>query len=181
MNNIKNKIQGSTTVTVIGAIVILVIAVILLVRLATTGYHIDSPSMTQTAVDARLKPTGYLMLGDGVPAGQRTGEMVFNKVCFQCHAQDAKGQPKSPKMGNAAEWAPRIAQGYEMLISHAINGFMNDTMPARGGRSDLTDEEVARAIAYMANASGANFTPPPVEADDENAEASGEAEAASAE
>jgi cytochrome c5 len=33
-------------------------------------------------------------------------------------------------------------------------------MPARGGNATLTDGEIANAVAYMANESGAKFTPP---------------------
>jgi cytochrome c5 len=33
-------------------------------------------------------------------------------------------------------------------------------MPARGGNADLTDGEVANAVAYMANQAGANFKAP---------------------
>jgi cytochrome c5 len=33
-------------------------------------------------------------------------------------------------------------------------------MPAKGGDPGLTDEEVARAVAYMGNAVGAKFTEP---------------------
>lgn len=36
-------------------------------------------------------------------------------------------------------------------------------MPPRGGGADLTDAEIARAIAFMTNKSGANFKEPPVE------------------
>ena len=33
----------------------------------------------------------------------------------------------------------------------------------RGGGSDLTDTEVSRAVAYLANLAGAGYTEPPVE------------------
>jgi cytochrome c5 len=64
----------------------------------------------------------------------------------------------SPKIGDKASWAPRISQGYETLVKHAIQGIRS--MPARGGNPALTDTEVANAVAYMANQSGANFKAP---------------------
>ena len=104
-----------------------------------------------------------IFLGDGVPVGQRGGEMIFNKVCIQCHAADSKTL-NSPKLNNTAEWAPRIAQGFDTLFVHARDGFKNNTMPARGGMTadTLTDDELKRAIAYMANSAGAKFTEPPI-------------------
>jgi cytochrome c5 len=80
---------------------------------------------------------------------------VVMAVCSACHAAGALG---SPKIGDKAAWGPRIAQGYETLIKHAIEGIRS--MPARGGNPDLTDNEVANAVAYMANQAGANFKSP---------------------
>ncbi len=85
----------------------------------------------------------------------RTGEEVTKAVCALCHAA---GLMAAPIIGDKAQWAPRIAQGYETLVKHAIEGIRN--MPARGGNPDLTDGEIANAVAHMANASGANFEPP---------------------
>jgi len=64
----------------------------------------------------------------------------------------------APKFGDAEAWAPRIAQGYDTLISHAVNGIR--AMPAKGGNPNLSDTEVARAVAHMANKAGASFTLP---------------------
>ena len=36
-------------------------------------------------------------------------------------------------------------------------------MPARGGGADLTDTEVARAVAYLLNTAGGDVTEPPIE------------------
>jgi cytochrome c5 len=83
---------------------------------------------------------------------EKSGEEVFKAVCSMCHTA---GLMNAPKIGDKAQWAPRIAQGYDLLVNHAINGIR--TMPARGGNPSLTDGEVANAVAYMANESGADF------------------------
>lgn len=93
-----------------------------------------------------------------VAAGSRTGEQIYKNVCGSCHESGALG---SPKAGDAAAWGPRLAQGFDALVKSAIAG--KNSMPARGGASDLTDTEVKRAVAFLANKAGANFTEPPVE------------------
>ncbi len=163
MNNQKNYITGSATTTILGAVVILVAFLYLLVRLATTGsgYYNSVDDMTEQAISTRIKTQGSLTMGDGVPEGQRTGEMVFNKVCIQCHGADS-ATANSPKITHNAEWAPRIAKGMPTLLDHAVNGF--NAMPARGGNPSLTDDELARAIAHMANESGGNLSAPAIQA-----------------
>ena len=64
----------------------------------------------------------------------------------------------APKLGDAGAWSARIAQVYETLTKHAIEGIRS--MPARGGNSSLTDSEMAKAVAYMANQAGADFKAP---------------------
>lgn len=176
MNNQKNQVTGSALTTLLGAIVIVVAFLYLLVRLATSGYFADVEEMTESAVQTRIKPQGVVTMGDGVPVGQRTGEAIFNKICIQCHAENAV-VANSPKLNHAADWAPRIAQGMPTLLNHAINGF--NAMPARGGSPDLTDTEVERAIAYMANTAGGNFTEPPVVATEDGAATAASSPAAS--
>jgi len=61
-------------------------------------------------------------------------------------------------MGDNGVWAARIGQGYDTLVKHAIEGIRD--MPAKGGNPDLDDVEVARAVVYMANKSGASFKAP---------------------
>jgi cytochrome c5 len=63
----------------------------------------------------------------------------------------------APKIGDKAQWEPRIAQGYAMLVKHAVEGIRS--MPAKGGNPDLTESEIAEAVAIMANKSGASFDP----------------------
>lgn len=92
-----------------------------------------------------------------VAPGSRTGEQIVKSVCGGCHDSGSLG---SPKTGDAAAWAPRLALGLDGLTKSAIAG--KNQMPPRGGVSDLTDTEVKRAVAYLANKAGAKFVEPPV-------------------
>ncbi|MBT0571821.1 cytochrome c5 family protein [Curvibacter sp. CHRR-16] len=83
-----------------------------------------------------------------------TGEQVFNARCSACHATGANN---APKFQDNSAWAPRIKQGFETLINSALKG--KNLMPPQGG-SDLSELEIARGVAYMANAAGAKFTEP---------------------
>ena len=137
-----------------------VIGIYLVVQLVVgiQAKHIDkdSTAMSDQAVTERIKPVGELVIVDAnAPKVEKTGEAVFNTTCTSCHTS---GALSAPKIANKGDWAPRIAQGYETLIKHAIEGIRQ--MPARGGDPDLSDVEIARAIAFMANQSGAKFTPP---------------------
>ena len=81
-------------------------------------------------------------------ADAQRGFMVYKQVCAMCH--DA-GVAFAPKLGDKAEWAPRIAQGTETLHKHAIEGYQGKAgfMPPKGGRTDLTDQSVINAVEYM--------------------------------
>lgn len=76
------------------------------------------------------------------------GKAVYESACFACHATGAAG---SPKFGDKAAWAPRIAKGLDVLKQHAKQGFKGEKgfMPAKGGRVDLADADVEAAVEYM--------------------------------
>lgn len=78
-----------------------------------------------------------------------TGQQVYNNVCIACHSPPGVGG--APAFGNSEAWAPRIAQGMDILIDHALHGFSGNTgvMPRKGERPDLSDEEVIGAVKYM--------------------------------
>jgi len=88
----------------------------------------------------------------------RKGQAVYEGLCFGCHRDGLGG---APKFGDANAWAPRIAQGFDTLVKHAIEGFAGKAgkMPPKGGGT-YEDVEVARAVAYMANHAGASFPEP---------------------
>lgn len=162
MKLMKQKTQGSALTTLLGAIVVVAAFLFFLVKLATSGYYSDVAESTPEATQTRIMATGNITMGDGTPVGMRTGKQVFDKVCAQCHGADAN-VAFAPKVTHNDQWAPRIAKGFNALVHSAVNGFVGaGNMPARGGKADLTDDEVARAVAYMANESGANFKAPEV-------------------
>ncbi len=111
-------------------------------------------SSMPAAVAQRIARVGTLDIRDNGARVQHTGEEVFKRTCTACHSTGALG---SPKFGDAAAWAPRIATGFEALVHSALKGKNN--MPAQGG-GDYDDSEVARAVVYMANAGGAKFAEP---------------------
>lgn len=86
---------------------------------------------------------------DGVANVDLTlGKTIYVRSCSACHGTGVAG---APKLGDTESWTPRIAQGMEVMVGHAINGFRGSSgyMPAKGGASTLTDEDVTAAVAYM--------------------------------
>ncbi len=92
----------------------------------------------------KLLPVAALALLPMVSHAEMTGEQVFKTTCSMCHGTGMMG---APKFGDKAAWAPRIKQGEDVLVQHALHGIRQ--MPARGGKSSLTDAEVKAAVHYM--------------------------------
>lgn len=139
-----------------------VIGIILLVSFVTTSKLTGAGTESQNAeaVAARVRPVaeeGFTLKDVNAPKVLQTAEAVYTAICAACHTSGAAGAPKT---GDVAGWAPRIAQGYDTIVKHAIEGIR--AMPAKGGNPDLDDVEVARAVVYMANQSGAKFKEPAV-------------------
>ncbi len=110
----------------------------------------------QTAVLERIKPFAELAALDAsAPVVEKSGQEVYEAACVACHGSGALG---APRFENKGDWGARIGQGYDTLVKNAIEGIRQ--MPPRGGNAGLTDAEVARAVAYMANAAGASFEAP---------------------
>lgn len=72
------------------------------------------------------------------------GEKIYQSACLACHMSGAAG---APKLGDVAAWEPRMAQGADAMLNSVING--KGAMPAKGGRVDLSDGDVAAAMAFM--------------------------------
>lgn len=79
----------------------------------------------------------------------KEGRTVWAGTCQACHGL---GEAGSPKITDKKAWAPRVAQGIEVLHDHAIKGFIGPSgtmMPERGGNMELTDQQIMAAVDYM--------------------------------
>jgi cytochrome c5 len=147
-------------IAVAGFFLVIVIGIILLVIFATNKPlgGAGSESQSAQAVAARVRPVaeeGFAFKDANAPKVLQSGQAVYNATCVACHGTGAAG---APKVGDAGGWGARIAQGYDTLVQHAVQGIR--AMPAKGGNPDLDDIEVARAVVYMTNQSGAKFKEP---------------------
>ena len=70
------------------------------------------------------------------------GKAIYDESCFSCHTPGLSG---APKLGDEDAWAPRIAQGREVLLRRTIEG-IPPAMPARGVCLSGTGQELADAI-----------------------------------
>jgi cytochrome c5 len=151
------KTPGQLITIVLLAFLVPIFTIVFLVQLVTGGLHIDkeSQAMSAQAVAERIQPVGQVVIGDKSAGGERSGEQIVKEVCQTCHAA---GLLNAPKVGDQAAWKPRIAQGEKTLVEHAVKGIRS--MPPKGGNPSLADSEVARAVVFMANQSGAKFKEP---------------------
>ena len=148
---------SQVVVAILGGILAPTLVIVLIAKLFMTvdsTHAPEDPKVAATQIEERIKPVAQVAVAavETGPHVDKSGEDVVKAVCSACHAVGALG---SPKIGDKSAWGPRISQGYETLIKHAISGIRS--MPARGGNAELTDGEVANAVAYMANQSGASF------------------------
>ncbi len=125
----------------------------MVVGVATAGSVMAvSQDMSREAIAERIKPVAQVriageeqMAGTQAQAeGGRSGEAVYNQACVACHTTGVLG---APRKGNAEDWAPRLAQGMDIVLEHSINGL--NAMPPRGTCMNCSDEEILAAIEYM--------------------------------
>ncbi len=116
----------------------------------------DTNVMVESKISENIQPVAKVELAaaslESSVSGGKSGEEIYKAVCASCHQA---GVLNAPKLGDTQAWAPRISQGYELLVQHAVKGIRS--MPAKGGNVSLLDAEVASAVLYMSNSSGANF------------------------
>jgi len=149
---IKNPKQflASTVLAFVLPIFIIIGLVVFVTSGTKPNAGIDNPEL---AIAQRIQKIGNVEIRDA-NRPLRAGEAVYNGQCAACHATGAAG---APKLADAAAWGPRIKTGFEALVQSALKG--KGAMAPQGG-GDFNDTEIARGVAYMANAAGAKFAEP---------------------
>lgn len=127
----------------------------------------QNPKEAET-LSSRIEPVGAVYAGDTGRAAMATaqaaakaaaasqvayggttdGKAIFGELCHSCHE---KGVAGAPIVGDKAAWAPRVAEGLDTLIKHAIEGYTGKSgiMPAKGGNPALTDAQIKATVSWM--------------------------------
>lgn len=96
-----------------------------------------------------------LLCAGAIAAEPKSGKLVVETRCVTCHGTGLDG---APRIGDAKAWEKRAKLGLSSLTAHALEGVRR--MPPHGGNLSLTDLEIRRAITYMVNKSGGQWTEP---------------------
>jgi len=147
---------------VVVALILFTLTIAFLARTVGQKDDTDIPSRT-VKTEERIKPVAGVYTGeDGAAAiqeaavqeapaqaaaafdGSLDGEMIYGAVCAACHTAAVLGAPQP----GSAEMAKRAEAGMDAMMQNALNG-LNNTMPARGGRPDLSDEQIQSVIEFM--------------------------------
>jgi len=99
----------------------------------------------QAAADAAAKAAASQVAYGGTTDGKE----IFDQLCTSCHTSGVAG---APKVGDKAAWGPRLAQGIDTLVKHAIDGYHGpdgNFMPPKGGNPALTEEQVTNAVHWI--------------------------------
>jgi len=154
-----------------GVMLLLTVSAIIIAALAVFASTFD-PSPQQARIELerqraeqRLLPVGEVREnGDAEPLVAeaeeepdeadddvvKTGSEVNQSACVACHGA---GVMDAPVTGDEEAWGGLYEEkGLEELVYNAINGI--GAMPARGGDSSLSDEEVENAVIYILEESG---------------------------
>lgn len=146
---------------ILGLVGVTVVIIVLAVSLRGEPDPGANPSQVRFA-DERIAPVAAVRAGaEGeaalarsapaaalAPAGESAaadeGQRIYQTVCFACHGTGAAG---APMPGSEAMSQRHAEKGTDGLVASAINGL--NVMPPRGGRPDLTDEQIRAAVEFM--------------------------------
>jgi cytochrome c5 len=82
--------------------------------------------------------------GVAVASERSVGRDIFLQNCAACHVN---GVAQAPRIGNRAEWEPRLAAGRQSLLSSVLRG--KGGMPPKGGNASISDAQATAALDYI--------------------------------
>ncbi len=94
--------------------------------------------------NALLLFVGIVTSASSLAIDMKKGEALVKERCSACHTPGVLG---APKIGNTADWEPRAAQGYDLVLKNGMLG--KNGMPPKGGAVDVSDEVFESAVAFM--------------------------------
>ena len=68
----------------------------------------------------------------------------WTRSCALCHI---RGEGGAPLVGDREAWAPRLAQGEDLLLEHTVEGLNN--MPPLGYCMDCEADDYLQLIRFM--------------------------------
>ena len=154
--------------SLIAGFVVLTLVLIFLANGIYNRARGDTPPPEQVAAtNARIAPVGGVYAGESGPMakaaaaaaaaaaaqaqvaydGTLDGSVIYDKLCKTCHATGAGGAPTL----SHANWDSRVAQGFDTLVRHSIEGFTGNAgiMPPRGGNPSLSNEQIEATVRWM--------------------------------
>lgn len=151
---------ATTLMIIIGVLTVSTIVIMIIANILLPDTNYSEDDLIQGNLQQRIKPIGELAINgvssanasegeDTVVASNDAGEAKSAEelytACAACH--DA-GVLNAPKLGDKAGWSARIAKGVDAMYAGAINGTPNG-MPPKGGRADLSDDDIKKVVDYM--------------------------------
>lgn len=143
---------------VLAGLVALTLGIMVLAGFMSSGdQKLDEAALKKTK--ARLAPVAQVITDPAllvkvstVKHEAQTADQIYGGICSGCHASGMLG---APKVGDKAAWSARksAAGGADGLAASAIKG--KNSMPARGGNADLSDDEIKATVGLMLQKSGA--------------------------
>ena len=95
------------------------------------------------ACEAAEPPAPPAAAGEPEPMSVLVAER-WARSCALCHVDGTAG---APRVGNADEWRPRLAQGRDVLLAHTVEGLNN--MPPLGYCMACEAEDFEAMIDFM--------------------------------
>lgn len=152
-------------------LIVLTLFLLFLARMVYDHVHMETDPNAAAQITARIAPVGGVYAGNTGRAamaaaaeaakkaaasqvaygGTTDGKAIYDHLCSACHASGVAGAPKT---GDKAMWGPRLAEGMDTLVKHAIDGYHGpdgNFMPPKGGNPALTDEQVTAAVHWLAD------------------------------